>query len=167
MTNEVFGRPINGDIPKVAPATQQDDPKLFMEALDLLLAQPEVEAVRWEGFTPSFNDGDPCVFGVSEPSVKLKGIHDGGDYGDGFEDGFGLKYHSDQGYDKVKHLSSDGSSDFTYQGVDMTYIYPLLHSFADTLESGGHFEFLREHFGDPSQVTASREGFDVEYTETY
>lgn len=35
-------------------------------------AFPDVEAVRWTQYTPYFNDGDACTFGVHDPGVQLK-----------------------------------------------------------------------------------------------
>jgi hypothetical protein len=32
---------------------------------------PMTHEVRWTQYTPYFNDGDPCVFGASEPSFVL------------------------------------------------------------------------------------------------
>ena len=34
-------------------------------------ANPDVEGVLWEQYTPYFNDGDTCEFGVREPIVIL------------------------------------------------------------------------------------------------
>lgn len=33
-------------------------------------AHPNVDAVRWTQYAPSFNDGDPCVFTVHDPEVR-------------------------------------------------------------------------------------------------
>ena len=35
-------------------------------------AAPEVKTVVWEQYTPYFNDGDPCVFRVYDPSFSSK-----------------------------------------------------------------------------------------------
>lgn len=52
---------------------------------------PYLLAVRWTQYTPYFNDGEPCVFGVNSVYYKLEGRpEDAGDYGDGFEDGIYL-----------------------------------------------------------------------------
>lgn len=32
---------------------------------------PEVKGVVWTQYTPHFNDGDPCEFGINEPRVML------------------------------------------------------------------------------------------------
>jgi len=50
---------------------------------------PEAEAVRWTQYTPYFNDGDACVFGVNEFTYKKVGDSEGGDYEDGFHDSYG------------------------------------------------------------------------------
>jgi len=31
-----------------------------------------VESVRWRQYTPGFNDGEPCTFGVTDPHLKFK-----------------------------------------------------------------------------------------------
>lgn len=38
---------------------------------DLFAAFPQVAAIRWTQYTDYFNDGDPCVFHVHDPSVRL------------------------------------------------------------------------------------------------
>lgn len=41
--------------------------KIVVAKLDpIFAANPTLESVRWEQYTPYFNDGDPCVFGVRE-----------------------------------------------------------------------------------------------------
>lgn len=32
---------------------------------------PEVKGIVWTQYTPHFNDGDPCEFGINEPRVML------------------------------------------------------------------------------------------------
>lgn len=34
-------------------------------------ANPQVDGVLWSQYTPYFNDGDECVFGVNDPSLIL------------------------------------------------------------------------------------------------
>ena len=43
---------------------------------------PEAEAFRWTQYTPYFNDGDPCVFRVNSPYVKIG--EEGGDDDEGY-----------------------------------------------------------------------------------
>lgn len=45
---------------------------LFVELMQPIFEKfPEIEAVRWNQYVPGFNDGDPCVFSVSEPEVSF------------------------------------------------------------------------------------------------
>src|SRR5687768_12752869 len=75
--NEAFGRPVEGEIPRYSEGMpEQDDPVLFLEALDNLLNTEGVEAVIWHQYTPYFNDGDPCTFSVYGEGVFLTGSED-------------------------------------------------------------------------------------------
>lgn len=35
--------------------------------IDFFNEHPDIHALSWRQYTPYFNDGDPCVFGVREP----------------------------------------------------------------------------------------------------
>jgi hypothetical protein len=46
--------------------------ELFAEELkSFFAAHPNVKALRWTQYTPSFNDGDPCRFSLSDVQVQL------------------------------------------------------------------------------------------------
>lgn len=108
--------------------------KLFMDE------HPEIAAIRWEQYTPYFNDGDPCVFRVGELYYKLVGGDEtGGDYGDGFE--YLSTYRKPEGFmdqQWVKDLKELGSA-----------------------ISGAKDEMLAA-FGDHVRVIVTKEGVDVE-----
>jgi len=138
-TQEAFGRPIVGEIPRYTQTITQDDPQKFIEALDELLNFPRVEAVKWEGSTPSWNDGDPCTFNIHFRGVKIAGTADeDGDYEDGFV------------------------TSWSIQDKDLKR---AVKNFESVIDSGKHDLELNRLFGDPSVVTATKEGFTVEYTE--
>ena len=160
MTNEILGRPIRGSVQPTRDAeVEQWGAEKFMELLDDLLDEPNVEAVRWRQYTPYFNDGEPCIFGVGEFKVKLgKGqkstymLTDDDDEEDDDEDSADwLDLYDVQRYDqeqrryvvKAEHLS----------------IGPKL---TDLGESSSHFEdFLGATFGDHATITATKAGFDI------
>ena len=55
----------------------QDSLKPFF--LQLFEAHPDAQVVRWYQYTPHFNDGDPCVFGVGDvetSKIRLSEISD-------------------------------------------------------------------------------------------
>ncbi len=151
---EVFGRPIAGDIPNYnANELPDQKPDIeFLELLDAVLGQPGVESVKWNQYTPYFNDGDACTFGVGEMYVKLVGIDEEvGDYDDGYLSSFDLGY---EGY--ATELAKART------GTDLKAIQAAMRE----LDNTAYFEiFLRKTFGDPSKVVATKEGFDVEFCE--
>lgn len=59
---------------------------------------PEAEAFRWSQYTPYFNDGDPCVFRVNQPYVKI------GDEGGDSDDGYREEYDFENGSDERNRL---------------------------------------------------------------
>lgn len=81
-----------------------ENKKLFMEAVNELFDKhEELMGIRWRQYTPYFNDGSPCTFGVGElfittrPVSELEDLDedddevDMGDYGDGFVSPYYLK----------------------------------------------------------------------------
>jgi len=43
------------------------------ESMDLFNRYPDMRNFSWEQYTPYFNDGEPCEFGVYEYSVRVNG----------------------------------------------------------------------------------------------
>lgn len=51
----------------------EEGEKSFNSIIQFWFGQnPEVKAIVWEQYTPYFNDGEPCVFGVNEPVFVTK-----------------------------------------------------------------------------------------------
>lgn len=165
MTNEVFGKPVTGDITQSrGSGVVQRDPVEFMEGLDKLFEDPRVEAIRWSQYTPYFNDGEPCEFSVDEYSIGIKffGLdeNDSTYRNDGFITDDDVYSYPD-GF--KANLPDHGRVYKTeINGVDISGIDKLL----EIVPIGDHhMVFLRESFGDHAEVTATREGFHVEYYE--
>lgn len=73
-------------------AVQEKGKELLKELIADVFANPsyaDLEAVRWEQYTPYFNDGDTCYFSVYDVRVKVKGMSDEEEYEDGFVDTYG------------------------------------------------------------------------------
>jgi hypothetical protein len=150
------GRPVIGEIqPSAHNTTPQRPIEEFVAAIDVLLATPGVRAVRWRQYTPYFNDGDECVFGVDSIYVKTGDDTDTSyveladddydeddelsDYGDGFLGDFSLNYGKNEG--------------------KYPEIYAAVKAFPDT--RAFHVDLIK-HFGDHATVTATPAGFKVE-----
>lgn len=149
--NKIKGRKIEGDITRpYRPHVEQGTVKEFLEEIDSILAIDGVEAVAWEQYTPYFNDGDVCEFGVYDPRVKLSfGDDDGGDYGDGTYEHYDLYY------------GSSKNPVFEMNGHNTKEIYDALCS----LDLDRFENIAQENFGDHATVTATKDGFSVEYYE--
>jgi hypothetical protein len=96
-------------------------------------AHPTVEAIRWNQFTPYFNDGEPCTFHVHDFYRRIFGDDPhGGDYGDGFNYiGYGAKDAESEAFREFERAIKD---DDIFLAV----------------------------FGNHVKVTANRAGFEVE-----
>lgn len=42
---------------------------------DFFESNPQIDSVRWTQYTPYFNDGEPCEFGVGDAGVKVKDVN--------------------------------------------------------------------------------------------
>lgn len=187
-------RPIEGRISRYRDkAVEQHGPERFLSDLDQLLAVQGVETVRWEQFTPYFNDGDACEFGTGEVRVKLAerfGVDEyGGDYADGYITSYSLWSYGEVDEEPKRYLDKDGiptdsylynspnpayhawsakkydesNKVFSLNGQDTTEIYAALSAFESNM---ANFEsVLLNNFGDPALVTATTDGFSVEYYE--
>jgi hypothetical protein len=152
VTQEVFGRPIKGEIrPTSSEIPKQDDPAEVIEALDELLAQPGVIAYKWVQYTPYWMDGEPCEFYTLtdyNAGVKLEfGDPEGGEAGDGF------------------YSLSDIRYDSTVNQQVFAELKDALTRVEAKINSSRNYVWLKETFGDHASVIATKEGFEVEYYE--
>lgn len=158
MTDTVFDKPINGDIARYTErSVEQHDPQELIEKLDALLALDGVEKIRWHQYTPYFNDGDPCVFGVSSPQVLLTGDEDEGDFDYGeFRTDYEL-----YDYSPDESLSYAERRIFKVRDMDTKPIHDALQELESIFPH--HENLLKDKFGDPAEVVYDGESFDVEY----
>jgi hypothetical protein len=102
---------------------------------------PEIEDIHWRQYTPYFNDGDACEFGVCDIYFKLKGTEEeGGDYDDGRVTPWCYVYEDKSREGDRLHLAMQSMSKF--------------------LESSE--EALEDAFGDHVEVTVTRDEIRVD-----
>lgn len=152
MTTQVLGRSVTGDICRGRNRCAQRSGEEFLELLDAILAAPSVHSVRWQQYTPFFNDGDTCEFTVYDPRVRLVGDdavdkdEDDEDWEDDpYLDTYDMRVYGDNRTHTIKP-EFDG-------------IYQALNRLSDSMDA--FEEFLKESFGDHAEVDATREGFFV------
>ena len=170
---DLYGRTLRGEPQDDDSWPEQDDTQLLIDALDRVLALEHVASVRWEQYTPSFNDGEPCRFSVHRVAVRLEGFEVPED---GFETSEDRWYDEDEEvfFDRYElyefALNEDGTKNYDetvyeIQGIPTRDIADALKVFNDMLDSGAHYAWLMTSFGDPAEVTATFDTFDVERCE--
>lgn len=105
--------------------------KEFMEA------HPSVKAIGWTQYTPHFNDGDPCTFGVHGLHASASDERDDDFYGEGWHELYGK--------------TAEGFSNESWAA---------LHELEKAL-TGAEPE-LEAAFGDHVRVIVTRDGVDIE-----
>ena len=107
------------------------------EALKSLFEDhPSLTAVSWTQYTPYFNDGEPCEFGVHSLSFRTTETAEDAEDDEGNE-----------GWDYIPY-GEDNQTDLTR----------ALKKFAKLRDE----DIMLECFGDHVQVTATRDGVEVE-----
>lgn len=164
MTDDLkIDRPISGDISRTHHNTAvQYTPAEFLAEIDRALETPGVRGLVWEQYTPYFNDGEPCEFSVREVRALLE--DDNGEHDDELE--YGEGWSSYDVYDYRNNGASPWSGELDKVdwktlpgGADGRTIYELLHTF----KTASWEDVAQTNFGDHAQVTATADGFSVEY----
>lgn len=96
-------------------------------------ANPEVQAVRWAQYAPYFNDGEPCTFSVGSFYWRKAGTPEDSTAGD-YEDGYECAYYGSSKNKAVQQLEALVSDN----------------------------DVMLACFGDHQQITATRDGFEVD-----
>lgn len=118
---------------------------------------PGVQAIMWTQYTPYFNDGDTCEFGVNDPhftnanaeqreEFTAWGEYEGEDEEVWSNELWGFKYDMERNPHK------------NFDGINLDDA----KAFAEMICSGDMEEVMEAMFGDHVRVTATREGFDVD-----
>jgi hypothetical protein len=172
METKIQTREIKGDIQRSYRShVEQKSAEEFLAALDTLLDTPGVKAVRWRQYTPYFNDGDACVFSINEAYVKFsvepdrtytfadldaledEDDNDDGDYGDGFVGTWEL---GERWNSETRQYESLGDPTRTNAANALKAFNQQMGAFEDV---------CLDNFGDHAIITATREGFSVDYYE--
>ena len=171
----LLGRPIEGYKREAYVPAEQEPIEDLVEALDKLLATDGVKAVRWQQYTPHFNDGDACIFSAYEASVALSFVKPGDlpddeeliDYDEEYDEDwdhflddyslydYALPYGHEDRYEEKNKV-------FQVKGRDTKEIHDNLVALNRRLERGAHDKDLQEYFGDHCVVTATPEGFSID-----
>ena len=140
--NSVAGIAIHGDVQHGHRRPDQKPLEDLVPLFQAVLADPGVEEFIWDQYTPYFNDGDPCEFGIhgcyslNSDAVSLR--EEVGDF-DKWE------------YETGRYGNANAR------------IPESANALADAIEGGQFENVLLEHFGDHTEVTLKADGFHVEF----
>lgn len=117
---------------------------------------PTIKSIKWQQYTPYFNDGDACEFSVYEVGGFIEGLSepDDGDYEDGHLDSWSIMY---KYWDKISTMDRDIREDW------ITEKHPEYAALKKLNEIWSNNEIaLLSVFGDHVQITADRDKIQVE-----
>ena len=111
---------------------------------------PNVTAIVWTQYTPYFNDGDTCEFGVNDATFTNAPDPESIRWGE---------------YEGDEETAADGSEIFAWeswgdapQGLNVE----MCKAFGRMIGSSEMEDVMKAMFGDHVKVVATREGFDVD-----
>lgn len=137
--------------------------EIMAELKTIMVDNPQIQAYRWTQYTPHFNDGDSCTFGVYSSGIKFDEticpgkegsdgeINYGGDCGDGFLEDYQLN--KDFWSSKADILNFKQIKELEKAVKEVTKLFSHLSSMEKDLQ---------ETFGDGVQVTVTKSGVETE-----
>lgn len=154
MTDRNFlGIPVTGDINEGAQRANQKPLEELAPCIQAILDDGHVVEFGWNQYTPYFNDGEPCVFGVGETWVRT-------DVDDPDEETYEFDIYS---HPTLSGRKWNGNN---YVPAPLTPwqqdLWGKFKALADALESGCFDDVLLAAFGDHAEVTVRRGGIEVE-----
>lgn len=160
--SELLGRPITGDKTESHRSNVEQRPvEEWLEALDKLLDVEGVLAVQWSQYTDYFMDGEPCTFSVHDAVVALT-FGNVDDYDENeYYDTYDLWDYKDDSLDWSAR-TAEYNRVYSKSGFDTKEIHDALNEF--NKDHGAAFEnVLLETFGEHATVTATKDGFDIQF----
>ena len=111
---------------------------------------PNVTGIVWTQYTPYFNDGDTCEFGVNDATFTNAPDPENIRWGE---------------YEGDEETAADGSEIFTWEGwgeAPRDLDQGMCNAFSRMICSSEMEDVMKAMFGDHVKVVATREGFDVD-----
>lgn len=121
-------------------------------AADMFEKNPGLLTVKWDQYTPSFNDGDPCTFSIHEPRVKFTKEF----YDSLTEEEKTQMYRMDEDDAESPHLDF---YEMAYYGRKKSKLKAVNHDLIEFYRAIQKVEDIMVRcFGDPVEVSIDRDG---------
>ncbi|MFJ8538121.1 hypothetical protein [Streptomyces sp. NPDC093591] len=157
MTTNFLGIPINGDITRGETRVEQKPIEELQPILQAVLDDPTIVEFGWRQYTPYFNDGEPCTFGVHGTWVRTTADEDAD------QDELEMWGHRSLG--KVPGDFNEQTRKWEtrpYEGPDEAR-YHRCKALEAAVEGGAFENVLLDAFGDHANITVRRDGIEVEF----
>jgi hypothetical protein len=118
---------------------------------DFFQVHPGVEAITWTQYTPYFNDGEACTFGVNGMSVIFGQVAEPSEPSEEDDDEDEDQYEDDDDEEGLESWDLSRSPDPVLQALAVEL--KKLESIPD--------DVMESVFGDHVKIKATRAGFDV------
>ncbi len=161
-TNSFLGILVEGDIVRRDPKVKQRPLEEFAPILQAVLDDESIVEFGWQQYTPHFNDGDPCEFGVGEPwfrTVQNVAAPEAN------EATWELALCDNAALGDRARTWNREKKDWEYGdyvGTDAAR-YDRCQELTDAMGTGAFDEVLLAAFGDHALVTVKRDGIQVDF----
>lgn len=178
---KIMGIPVHGEVYEEKPETYQRPIEDLKEIFLDLLNDPNVHSFGWKQYTPYFNDGDVCEFGVSDPWIKT--VDDAEEEDDDEYLEIGDLHRTLGNHDYVQRERTPEeiaeytkryttkwnrypfAATHTWDRVDREPKYPETMKRAEKLKRIQRYEYeyaMKQAFGDHARVTVTKDGFQID-----
>lgn len=175
-TQSFLGIPVDGDIIRADTKVPQRPIEDLAPMLQAVLDDGGIAQFGWTQYTPYFNDGDPCIFGVHSlwvarhedvPAESLPADDEASFDKEDLDVSYGSRlgsYEGGQWVDDPEDPNRRMRVGAHYEGPDEAR-YIRCKALSDAIDSGAFDEVLLAAFGDHAEVTVKRDGIAVEFYE--
>lgn len=167
MSDKNFlGIPISGEL---VFNTRQVAQRPLSELEPLIRAVLDDELIHsfgWTQYTPYFNDGDPCIFGIREPwFLTVKDVGEDFDIEDFDEYDYEISGHPTLGEVEYSWSVVNGKNVRVIKSYEGEHreSWDRCNALDEAIDSDAFDQVLLEAFGDHASVTISRSGIQVEF----
>lgn len=153
-----LGIPVEGDITRGDKREQQRPIEDLQPLLRAVLDDPFVVEFGWKQYTPYFNDGDPCTFGVGTPWFRTTSDLDQ-------DETYSLELLSHPTLGGERYDAATRSFLPVVRTPEAIATYGRCKVLNDAVEGGAFEDVLLEAFGDHAIVKVKPTGITVEFYE--
>lgn len=155
-----LGVPVEGDVPAGTPRPVQRPLSDLEPLLRAVLTDDGVLSFGWTQYTPYFNDGERCVFGVNEPWFRTTTDAERNADDEDDNDALAISIHPTLAPDRYDRVS--GRFVPVERDTESVHRYARCQALADALVTGEFDDVLLDAFGDHAHVRISRSGIVVD-----